>query len=158
MTFQLPMVHSNVTLADAFAETIDARSSGLLWQPARGGLHLIHFGRMVNAAAAGIKVLDGVEWEPVLDLTRIAAPDYETFIRSANHKFGFVDTYAGSARLFSISEGYAGPYIAASSGARCQRPGKPATVPSRQWYHYYPPNARDFANPTTCRICGAPLP
>ncbi len=156
--FELPLVTGKLTIDDALAETIESSTSGLVFERNPGNYRLVHFDKLVEASNEGKTLLDQVDWEPLITIESSQSHKSENLVRTAGLKFGFVGT-AGPhiARLFSISESFGIPYTIGSSGTRCQRPNKPASVSPRDWFHYYPPNALDVQNPNICRICGAPM-
>jgi hypothetical protein len=153
MQFDMPIVSSGISVKNALAEVIDSGRSGVLIRAGRGGLRLVHFNLMAEAAAKNVLMLREVDGEPVVTLGAIAESERKNFVQSVGGKFGLLGTEGRMAILFSVSEGFADPYFSTSSGVRCDRPGKPANMPNRKWYHYYPPNDLPQPNPTMCRFC-----
>jgi hypothetical protein len=157
MQFDMPIVSSGISVKNALAEVIDSRRSGVLVRAGQGKLRLVHFNLMAEAAAKNLVLLQEVDGEPVVQLGAIAESERKDFVQSAGGKFGLIGTEGRMAILFSVSEGFAGPYFSISSGVRCDRPGKPPSRPNRKWYHYYPPNDLPHLNPTLCKFCPGKL-
>ena len=152
-SFRIPVVAATSSINQAFKATVDAGSSGLLVKTNSGELRLVHYRNLVNAASKGRKLVSTADYVPVLKVggARRSGTQHKTTLDAAGLTFGYVGSAGGEANMFSVSEAQAGPYLQASSGTRCTRPGKPATMANRDWYHYYPPLARKGAK--ACRLC-----
>jgi hypothetical protein len=157
MRFELHMVHDQMNIGDAIEEMIESRKSGLLVQTRARDLRIVDFNRSVLAFESGLKTLQEVEFEPVLDMETIQHPNDDVFVLNtlsgAGRAIGFLGGKSGVAQLFSVSETRGDPYAAVSVGVKCDRPGRPPSTPPRNWHHYYPPNTRDLIDPNQCRFC-----
>jgi hypothetical protein len=160
--FELPVVHHQMSVADAIEEMIEAGTSGLLVRGPRREFRVVDFDQAVVALDGGIDNLHDIEFRPVLDLEANAEVSNPTFFENALKAEGkaiaFVGEKTNLAQLFSTSEGIAEPLASISAGVRCRRPNCPPSTPPRKWYHYYPPTVRDSYNPNRCRVCGSYVP
>ena len=145
--FELSMIEDDVSLKEAIAEIIESRKSGLVVQIYGGPLRLVHYDQLLEAEAQGLESLDRVLFEPIIELPDIPDFQIEDLLQAGRSNFGCLGINAGIALMCSLA-GEIGSYTTASSGGRCQRPGKPPNVLPRKWYHYYSP----IPNPNICRI------
>jgi hypothetical protein len=122
-----------------------------------GGLRLVHYRDLVGASRNNMAI-NKVDFVPILKVGRkkTVALQFDT-VRIAGLKFGYRGATGDTANLLSVRETFAKRYLGLSGGSRCSRPNKPATVPDRDWYHYYPPQRRAAKNPNICKLCGAKI-
>jgi hypothetical protein len=157
LNFELPLVRSNIRIHDAFADIIESKTSGLLFDAGAGDLRLLHFKDMLEVADDKLLIRE-VKFKPVVDVISIAQARRLSHLLDLGSYFGFVGQGPEGARLFSVEEPYGLPYTLASGGLRCSRPGRPPATPARKWYHYCPPHVLDQVTPSTCKFCGASIP
>lgn len=158
LRFELPIVEAGISLEEALAETIEARTRGLLCRAGWGQYRLVDFDSMKDAYDLGYRRVDDLNSEIVIGIESTPERNYEPLVRDAGRRFGFMGEADGRAHVFSLSESYARPLMTASFGMRCRRANKPASTPPRKWYHYYPPRTLDPLDPNRCRFCGFPVP
>ena len=151
------LVRSNIRIHDAFADIIESKTSGLLFDAGAGDLRLLHFKDMLEVADDKLLIRE-VKFKPVVDVISIAQARRLSHLLDLGSYFGFVGQGPEGARLFSVEEPYGLPYTLASGGLRCSRPGRPPATPARKWYHYCPPHVLDQVTPSTCKFCGASIP
>jgi hypothetical protein len=155
--FDLPIVAANLSVNTALKAAIDARRSGVVLKTKSGGLRLVHYKDLAGASRSNMAI-DKVDFVPILKVGRkkTVALQFDA-VKTAGLKFGYRGATGDSANLLSVRETFAKRYISLSGGSRCSRPNKPANVPDRDWYHYYPPERRAAKTPNMCKLCGAKI-
>jgi len=155
--FDLPIVPAHISVNTALKTAIDAKRSGVVLKTRSGGLRLVNYKDLVGASR-NKTAFNQVDFIPILDVGRGKTLKLQVdTVKSAGMKFGYRGANDQIADLLSVQQDFANRYVAASTGARCSRPGKPPGLPAQKWYHYYPPLRRDAEHPDRCRRCGAKI-
>jgi hypothetical protein len=154
MRFVLPVLPSGTAINDAFPDVIERGRSGLVIAYDVGDFRLVNFDQMKAAQSHGLVHLRDLAGQRLQRLEGYSDTEHRQAIARMGGTIALVYEDGGSAELFSASEQFAYPYMAPSSGVRCQRPNRPPTVRPRQWYHYYPPNPLNPVDPHTCIFPG----
>jgi hypothetical protein len=173
--FELPVLGARKRVKDALIAAIDAQRSGVVVSDAPGKYRVVGFDALEAADAdALLSKIEG-ETSPRVSAPKIASRQYrgaEAFhgltlderhpmrgkLEAATPSLGVLSVHRGTARLYSLSEQFALPYMNIPSGFHCQRPQTTPPTRPRDYFHYYPPNRRDRTNPQVCVVCGYPLP
>ena len=158
--FDLPLVDPRTRITDAAAFLNEVGVWALIIQIQPDNFRLIDFRDLVAATDPSLP-LSAADHEPVLafkdipDLGSMNAERFRAAMGERQHQFVVRDGSDDTADVVAISKHLADIYLGDTPGKRCTRPNKPAGMPSRQWYHYYPPMTPSPAE--TCSEDGSVL-
>jgi hypothetical protein len=154
LDFDLSVMPADADLNSAFGKLFEDQRSALVVEGAKGVYRLVTYPHLTEAAAHGAKLLGQVHGQRLDSLEKSSRSNYTTTLAEADLTFGLVNVDNGMASLFSVSESIAFPLTAASTVARCDRPGLPPGRTPGSWYHYYPPNNAQPLKPYPCTVKG----
>ena len=156
LTFKLSVAPADSDLNSAFAQLFKDKHSALVVEGAEGDYRLIKFDHLTEALAHGASKLDQVQGQRLDKLEGSARANYDPALTEVGATVGLIKVARATARLYSVTEFVGTPFVTPSAVARCDRPKRPADLPPKDWYHYYPPNTGAPPRPYRCVVKGCP--